>query len=346
MVLKDGGGSYLDISRVLVDNDATLPDYTANILFNIPEQEAAASTGKLLADVGGFLDFTNATNTVKAKAGTPIAAEIVMASEYAIGSVAMITGNGVVTTLGFTAGDGSGPATTAKPTPAGDAIDKFLMPAEDVTIVITVVIANDFSGGVQYTVELSDTLQTASPDSYIIRKGFNTPRKYATVWAGQETEFHVAVPAGQALTRLYYHETNSSALIPLEYKLETNANGVLEAVGTFVMGVTDDNQNIKYVIEGVLVDDPSGTVGNGRTVAVDVVDNYNPVPGDHSNTTLNNSVAISTDTVNVGGINAQNDMLSGKVGVQAGEPGHGEGHTGQRVLPHPRDRYAAELRRV
>ena len=99
MVLKDGGGSYLDISRVLVDNDATLPDYTANILFNIPEQEAAASTGKLLADLGGFLDFTNATNTVKAKAGTPIAAEIVMAEEYTIGSVAMITGSGVVTTL-------------------------------------------------------------------------------------------------------------------------------------------------------------------------------------------------------------------------------------------------------
>ena len=151
------------------------------------------------------------------------------------------------------------------------------MPAEDVTIVITVVIANDFSGGIQYTVELSDTLQAASPDSYIVRKGFNTPRKYATVWAGQETEFHVAIPAGKALTRLYYHETNSSALIPLEYKLETNANGELEAVGTFVMGVTDDNQNIQFVIEGVLVDDPSGTVGNGRTVAVDVVDNYNPV---------------------------------------------------------------------
>ncbi|MCM1439913.1 MAG: hypothetical protein NC131_12030, partial [Roseburia sp.] len=317
MVLKDGGGSYLDISRVLVDDDSELPDYTATILFNIPEADAASSVGKLF--VAGTADTTYATSTIKAKAGTTISSEINMAEEYAIGSVALVTAGGVVKAIGYTSGDGSGPVTDKKPTHAGDTVDDFDMPAEDVTLVITVVIATDKSGGVQYTVELSDDLLATTPDSYIVRTGNNIQRKYATVWAGQSTEFHVEIPDGKALTRLYYHETNSDALIPLKYTIGTNLAGNREAVGTFIVGVTDDSENIKFVIEGVMVDDPTNSVANGRTIEVDVVDNYNPIPGDYSQTKLSNFVTISTNTSNKGNINATNDMIEGIVGVQAGE---------------------------
>ncbi|MCM1295859.1 MAG: hypothetical protein NC311_09985, partial [Muribaculaceae bacterium] len=313
MVLMDGGGSYLDISHVLVNDDPTLPDYTATILFNVAEEAAASSTAQLAVAGVVTTDFTGATSTVKATAGTAIDVNINMAKEYTIGSVAMVTSGGVVIPMPFTKGDGEGPDTTG----VKDHIDRFIMPAEDVTIMVTVIDYQFASGGVEYTLRLGQDLLNEAPNSYL---GLSTnPKTSAKAMVGERVPFAIEIPNGKALTRLHYREytgqTPADDIIGMEFTVIDSITPNV-ALGEFIMNLTDDNVNTHFVIEAEF-----GPAGSNPAYALelDVVDNYNPVPG--TSLTAANSVTVTStsDPVGISGITVDNDVLNGKATIKAGD---------------------------
>ncbi|MCM1440975.1 MAG: hypothetical protein NC131_17505, partial [Roseburia sp.] len=295
MVLIDGGGAYLDISRVLVDDNPDPPEYTASISFSLVEAEASEVKGVLYKADATPAEQEAATKMVSALPGTIIKSKIDMPLDYTIGSVVMVTSSGIVKSMDFTQGDGSGTET------AGDALHDFEMPADDVSILVTIVDTKFGSGGKTYSVGLDSLIVAANTGSHvgIIQNDEETGAeiRFTSInrMAGQKVPFVITAPAGQTITGLYYLEDGATGFRPLAYTLTSQETtdptsgesvSIYTATGSYVVGV--GNATLYATFEDV---DEAKTT---RMANLTVLDNYNPNPMIAGNPSFTNSVTVTS----------------------------------------------------
>ncbi|MCM1297774.1 MAG: hypothetical protein NC311_19730, partial [Muribaculaceae bacterium] len=306
MTTMDGGGSYLDISHVLLNPGDTMatPKYTANVAII---GYTSTSTARVYRTDATTDQVEAASASFSDEAGTGVRVELMMANDAVFASAVLIHSTGVVEAL---------PSSVV----GGNMVFDFLMPNENVTIHLNL---RDTTGyNAQTHTARVDTANSAAGTVYTLyRDGNLTPVEGTTsinnALPGEKLCLAIVPEDGKVVTGVYM--TDSTGYHQIAFDAATGIASFIQPEENVTLTVVCGDTRQPYMGTLMVVDNYNTTstpntvqvqVGNGALSAVASRNNFltfNAHAGDVVTVTANTVsqayyVEVSVQSANYWGV--------------------------------------------